>query len=176
MSKFLFVSVLITTTVATAGLPLLGNSSADAKVDRFVGRNFDIKVAQSLDCQQLEQFGRAFQPQLLAAINSNVAGTSYEINRRKDLEIHQVEGISFDGCRVTTQVRVTLERKIRRDAHGVVTLRGDVASFSPATRQVCYRNAKVINVNLSRTLRIGEGFYKWVANKVLPDGGCLGLS
>lgn len=52
-------------------------------------------------------------------------------------------------------------------------MQADITSFSLPERQVCYDKAQVTDVNLSRTLQIGEGVYKWVANKVLPSRGCL---
>jgi hypothetical protein len=133
----------------------------------------DIRLSQSINCPQLEQFGRIFQSQLLTEINRRVAGETHRINRRKSLRINRIQDISFSGCRVTVRANVTLKRKIRRDAHGTVTMRGNVTSFNPAAQRVCYSNVQVTNVNLSRTLRIGERFYRWVANKVLPNGGCL---
>ena len=132
-----------------------------------------LTLAQGINCRVVEALGTSLRPQILAEINRQVSGTSYRINRRKTLRINRVEDIGFSGCRLTARTNVTLKRRIRRDAHGTVTLQADIPSFSLPARQVCYANARVTDVNLSRTLRIGEGVYKWVANKVLPSGGCL---
>ena len=131
-------------------------------------------IAQSLPCNQLEVFFNAFRPQILEQINTEVSGASHRISRRKRLIIHRVDSIRLEGCRMTAVVNVTLKRKVRRDAHGTVTVRANI-SANPAARQVCYRNPHVADVSLSRTLGIGERFYAWVANKVLPAGDCINL-
>jgi hypothetical protein len=129
----------------------------------------------AIDCNAVESLGNNFQSQILSEINKGVAGKSYKINRRKTLIIHRVETVSFDGCRIQAKTKVTLKRKVRRDAHGNVKIRADITSFNLASKRLCYGNAKVTDVNLSRTLRIGEAVYKWVANKVLPNGKCINI-
>ncbi|AFY56854.1 hypothetical protein Riv7116_4433 [Rivularia sp. PCC 7116] len=129
----------------------------------------------AINCRGVESFGNRFQSQILSEMNKGVAGKSYKINRRKRLIIRRVETVSFDGCRIKAKTKVTLKRKIRRDAHGNVKIRADITSFNLASKRLCYRNAKVTDVNLSRTLRIGERVYKWVANKALPNGKCINL-
>ncbi|UKO96745.1 hypothetical protein [Nostoc sp. UHCC 0870] len=140
----------------------------------FLYLNPQPSMAQ-LNCNVVESFGNASQSQILRELNNRLAGGSHNINRRKDLRINQVENVSFNGCRITVKTNVTLERKIRRDAHGTVTIRADITSFSLPNRQLCYENAKVTDVSLSRTLGIGEAVYKWVANRVLPNKDCLGV-
>ena len=73
------------------------------------------------------------------------------------------------------RANVTLKRKVRRDAHGTVKMQARVSSLDLAQRKICYDSARVTDVNLSRTLGIGERVYKWVANIVLPNRGCYTL-
>ncbi|WP_299405818.1 hypothetical protein [Acaryochloris sp. IP29b_bin.148] len=128
--------------------------------------------ARSLDCHQVETLGRRYESQLLSAVNGKVAGKTHRINRRKKLRINQVKSIAFDGCRMKVNAHVTLKRKVRRDAHGTVKMKARITSFSLARGKVCYDEARVTDVSLSRTLKVGERVYKWVANMVLPNRGC----
>lgn len=146
-------------------------SAIASEVD--LGSN-EILMAQVLSCSQLEVFFNAFRPQILEQINAQAAGASHRISSRKQLIIHRVDSIRLEGCQMTAVANVTLKRKVRRDAHGTVTLRADI-SADPAARQVCYRNPHVTDVSLSHTLGIGERVYGWVANKVLPAGDCMNL-
>ena len=133
-----------------------------------------IFLAQSeLNCSVVESLGTELTPVILSRINEEVSGESHRINRRKTLVINQVKDISFRGCTIILKLDVVLKRKIRRDASGIVELHGEISSFDLQKRKLCYKNAKVANVNLSHTLGIGEGFYRWIANLVLPDNGCF---
>jgi hypothetical protein len=140
----------------------------------FLCANPQPSMAQ-IDCNAVESFGNTYNSEILRAVNDRLAGNSIDISRRKDLEINHVESISFDGCRITGKANVTLERKIRRDAHGTITVRADLTSFSLPNRQLCYDNAKVTDVSLSRTLNIGEAVYKLVANRIFPNKECLSV-
>lgn len=131
-------------------------------------------LAQSeLNCSAVESLGTELKPVILSRINEEVSGANHRINRRKTLVINRVQDVSFQGCKIILKLDVVLKRKIRRDAAGVVELQGEISSFDLQKRKLCYKNAKVSNVNLSRTLSIGEGFYRWVANLVLPNNGCF---
>lgn len=138
-----------------------------------------VKAAQpadaALNCSAIESFGNTFNSALVNQANSRIAGTSYRINRRKTLKIHELRHLDFRGCRVNMTTNVTLKRKIRRDAHGTVKLSADISSVDLAGKKVCYTNARVTDVDLSRTLGIGESVYQWVANRALPNGGCFDL-
>lgn len=131
--------------------------------------------AQSLNCAQVQNLGTRYNDQLLNAVNGKVAGKTHRINRRKKLRINRVDAVQFNGCRMNVRANVTLKRKIRRDAHGTVKMRARVSSLDLAQRKICYDSARVTDVNLSRTLGIGERVYKWVANIVLPNRGCYTL-
>lgn len=128
--------------------------------------------ARSLDCNQVETLGNRYDAQLLNAVNHKVAGQTHRINRRKKLRINQVEAIQFNGCRMKVKANVTLKRKVRRDAHGTVKMQARVTALDLAQRKICYDKVQVTDVKLSRTLRIGERVYQWVANMVLPNRGC----
>lgn len=106
----------------------------------------------------------------VALLNTKVAGVSYKISDRKKLIIRKVESISGTGCNFRAKVSVKLERKLRRDAVGTVTLGG---TLKTSGSKVCIANAYVHDVDLSNTLGIGESVYKWVANKVLPANMCF---
>ncbi|MEM7579935.1 MAG: hypothetical protein AAF316_08785 [Cyanobacteria bacterium P01_A01_bin.80] len=129
----------------------------------------------AINCNAVETFGNAYKSQILTKIHDGVKGKSYKINRRKTLKIHGVKSISFDKCRIRVATSVTLKRKVRRDASGTVKLRTDITSFNLPAKRICYKNARVTDVNLSRTLGIGEAIYKWVANKALPNNKCITL-
>ena len=121
--------------------------------------------AAAPDCNVIESLGNILSDNIQQKMNSQVAGDSYRINRRKRLNIHGVNEVNFHGCTVRTSMKVTLKRKIRRDAHGNVGIKANVASFNG--NQVCLSNVKVTDVNLSRTLGIGENIYKLAANKAI---------
>jgi hypothetical protein len=127
-----------------------------------------------LNCRVVETLGNSLQSQILTELNNHLAGQRERINRRKELQINHIENVAFNGCRMTTTVNVTLKRKIRRDAHGTVQVGADITTLNIPNRQLCYNNARVSNINLSRTLIIGETVYKWVANAILPNNGCFG--
>ena len=159
----LLTSLITATTILTSVLPAYAEPykpGIDDSTQYLIAVN---------NCNALE----SLQSLILRKVNSNIAGQSYRINRRKRLLIHHLKDISFKGCSMNLEMDVTLKRKIRRDAHGTVKMRADITYFSFFGRQLCYHNAKVTDVNLSRTLGIGEAAYKWVANKALPNGQCL---
>ena len=116
---------------------------------------------------------------LLSLLNARVAGTSKRINRRKTLIIKKVVSIrSYQNrgrhCRISARVNVKLRRRIRRNASGYINIRGDISVALQGRRlRVCIKNSKITKIRLSRTLRIGERFYRWVANKVLPRNHCF---
>lgn len=122
------------------------------------------------DCNVVEAIGNGTKERILRQVNDNVSGDEYRISRRKKLIINKVHSINFKGCKVTVIANVTLKRKIRRDAKGNVTITGTVSEFN--RDRVCFNNSKLDRIRLSNTLRIGEGFYKWIANKVLPNNVC----
>jgi len=123
------------------------------------------------NCNVVEAFGNALTPQILARINAGAAGQSHRINRRKTLQIVGVDRLSFAGCDVRLRSQVTLKRKVRRDARGHVGMTARVVSFSAT--EVCIADPRVTSVSLSRTLRIGERVYRWVAGKTLPKTMCF---
>ena len=133
----------------------------------------NVKPASALDCNAIESLGTTLNAALRDQANGRIAGSSYRINRRKTLKIHNLDALDFSGCRVNMTTNVTLKRKIRRDAHGHVKMRADITSVDIPASKICYDNARVTDVSLSRTLGIGERIYQWVANKALPNGGCF---
>lgn len=123
-----------------------------------------------LPCNLVEVIGSHMEREIVDQIGRQVAGTSFKINRRKTLVVHGVGDLSFSGCQATLRLHVTLKRKIRRDATGVIKLKAKVSSFD--RDEVCLSNVHVADVSLSHTLGIGEGIYKQVANKAIPNRVC----
>lgn len=105
-----------------------------------------------------------------AVINAEVQGFSYKISDRKRLVVNGVDAVSGSNCNLRATLDVTLKRKIRRDAHGTVVVKGTLAVRD---NKICVVNPSVADVDLSNTLNIGEGVYKLVANKALPKNLCF---
>lgn len=129
--------------------------------------------AQSVSCAVVEALGRPMIPTIVNEINSSVAGTSHRISRRKSLLIHRTRSLGIEGCQVNASFDVTLRRKIRRNAHGQFRIAANVVSV--ARDRICLSNVRVTNINLSRTLRIGEAVYRGVANRAIPNNQCFSL-
>lgn len=124
-----------------------------------------------VNCRVVQTIGNALAGDIRDQMNARVAGTRYEISRRKTLIIRNVDRVRFDGCRMRADVSVTLKRKIRRDASGTIRLGATVQSFTPD--RVCLGGAGVENVSLSRTLGVGERWYRRAANRALPNQQCF---
>lgn len=127
--------------------------------------------ADELTCGEIDFLGALFDARIEAELDEQVAGTSKRINRRKRLVINHIQDVRVDGCRITVVANVTLKRKIRRDARGTVTLKGNVTvdNLGGSVFDLSFSNVRVTDVSLSNTLRIGEAVYRWVANIVLPN-------
>lgn len=127
------------------------------------------------DCTTIGILGNAFAGAFLQDMQSDIAGRSYRINRRKTLVIHGVDAVAFAGCRVDATLDVTLRRRIRRDAHGTMKVHATVTSVDlqhPGGVEICIADPQLDRVRLSNTLRLGEAVYRWVANIALPDRYC----
>lgn len=113
----------------------------------------------------------------VAELEADVGGERYRINRRKTLRINGVTDISFSGCRVTVDLDVTLERRIRRDAHGSVRIRGDAEArlIDTRTAEICIEDPEVVDVDLSNTTIVGEAIYRGIANLVIPRRACFAV-
>ena len=138
----------------------------------FIFIGYKSSTAQ-ISCNTVASYGNYYRYNIVTILNNRMAGASYRYNRRKSLRINGVETISFSGCRMIARVNVTLKRKIRRDAHGIVGIQADITSLNLNNFQFCYDNARVTNVNLSNTLRIGESAYQWMANNLFSNSSCF---
>ena len=72
---------------------------------------------------------------------------------------------------------MVIDRSVRKNAKGTITIKGDVVSANnllgkTGKKSICISNAKIKEVDVSNTLRIGEKFYEWGANKVFPNNQC----
>lgn len=128
-----------------------------------------------VDCTAIETLGSNFNPYILNTLNGALGGQIHRINRRKTLKIHGVNSVNFNDCSMVLELNVTLERKIRRDAHGTVAMTVNISSFEPIQRSFCYEGARLTSVDLSRTTIVGEAFYRWIANMVMPNSDCFTL-
>lgn len=137
------------------------------------------KAYAQVHCTVVQQLGNHYSGRMVNAINTYAAGQQYRINKRKQLRLNRVQTLSFNGCRASIKAHVTLKRKVRRDGHGPVYMSGNVQAYLTPIGNgrnritVCLSKMKVTRVKLSRTTRIGEGAYKFVANKVLPSRRCF---
>lgn len=111
-------------------------------------------------------------PYVKNILNNQVAGYSERISRRKRFVVHGIDSIYLDGCNVVVNINATLKRKIRRDAHGIVTVAGNL-SYDNYNKTWCVQNIRITKMKLSRTLRIGERIYTRFANKNIPNQICV---
>lgn len=126
--------------------------------------------ADPLSCFEIDIGEALFGDQLLAALDEEIAGTEHRINRRKTLVLEGMTDISASGCELTLVADVTLERRLRRDAEGTMTLRTTVAVDRDGdTLVVELSRVRVVDFSLSHTLEIGEAVYRAFANRALPD-------
>lgn len=123
--------------------------------------------AAPLTCNEIELVTAFARSEVLAELNSRIAGEEYRINSRKRLVIHGVNDVQVQGCEITVITQLTLKRRIRRDAHGTVTARATVSvnSLGSNTFDVSFDNVRVTDVSLSHMLEIGEAIYRWFANR-----------
>ncbi|RLQ87300.1 hypothetical protein D8780_02820 [Notoacmeibacter ruber] len=128
-------------------------------------------AAAQVNCRVVQSIGNALSGQIRNEMNARVADTSYRISRRKSLNIYGVDQVRFDGCRMQAVLSVKLKRKIRRDASGTVRIGATVQSF--AGGRICVGNVEVEDVSLSRTLGVGERWYRRAANRALPNAQCF---
>ena len=131
--------------------------------------SFNLKAATP-DCRVVEVIGNGGANLITEKINDQVRGVRKKISRRKTLILKDVRELNFQGCQLTLKLQATLKRKIRRNAHGTITVKANVKSF--ARDQVCLNKIRVSKVSFSRTLNIGEAAYKWAANRALPNNSC----
>ncbi len=133
--------------------------------------------SSSLDCNKFEQIASLFDNQISMRLNEEIAGYTKRLNRRKTFRINVVDSLLFDGCSATVIANISLLRKWRRNAHGSSTVIGDISATNGGnnTSRICLSNGRVTKLKLSRTTRLGETVYKFVANKVIPDNFCFSL-
>lgn len=136
--------------------------------------SFFIAVTGSaqINCTFVENYGNAKKASVLEQVNNEVAGAVYDVGATnlKKLKIKRAKNIFFDGCKVTVELEVELERKVRRDAEGTIFVSGTVYEAKLyGDKHIKIKNASVDKVRLGRTLRIGEAFYKWVADRTFPS-------
>lgn len=136
--------------------------------------------AQNLDCRLIERLGNnpEINQEILLQINEYAAGSEYKgLTNLKEIRIKKIESIRFEGCKMFAIARVVIDRKVRKNAKGVIEIKADVISVKnllsqTETKSICIANAKIKDVDVTNTLNIGEKFYEWAANKVFPNNQC----
>ena len=133
------------------------------------------QAQSATNCNTIEAIGNSNATSIMSAINARSAGQTHRINRRKQLRLNSISSLSFNDCNVTINADVTLIRKIRRNARGNMRMTARVNSFDPTRNQICLSGSRVDSLRLSRTLRLGEAVYRWIANRALPGTQCFSL-
>ena len=136
--------------------------------------------AEPLTCEEVRSAVDTRGELIRLKIDEEVAGFEHRFNRRKTLVVHWIESVSNgdDACEIQVVANVTLKRKWRRDAHGTVTVRAyvEVDAVEPRTFDVVFHNPYISDVSLSNTLDIGEAFYRWIANMIVPESHSIRIS
>lgn len=96
----------------------------------------------------------------LTIANLSFAGEEIRVSKRKTLVVNWVQSVSGSYCEVMIETNVTLRRKVRRDAHGTMTLVGQLALVDG---DPCIVDTRIEDFSLSHTLVIGEFFYEKMA-------------
>jgi hypothetical protein len=126
-----------------------------------------------INCNLVQGYGNAEKESILEQVNRNMAGVVYNnvgATKLKKLVIKEARNITFTGCRITLELKVKLKRKLRRDASGTIIVSGYVSKAQfYGNKHIFIKNASIDKVRLSNTLRIGEKFYRWVADKTFPS-------
>ena len=95
----------------------------------------------------------------------------YKVSRRKNLVTHQATSVQTSGCKAEIMVKATMERRVRRNANGSLTLRAQLHSVG--FNYICLRDPRVTDVNLTNLGAIGENFYRRRGNRGLPYEMCV---
>ncbi len=132
-------------------------------------------------CEIVETAGNAPQmnARILADVNRDYAGRTERYNRRKSFVLNQATAITFTGCKMRMRFDAEMKRKIRRDASGTIDVVATMRNFRFASNsrpgRACVKDAKVHDVSLRNTLRIGEFFYEKIANWFMEKPTCFDL-
>lgn len=157
--------------LAGIGLSLAGAPAALAQDNRDLSDD-------AVFCRLVESLGNGnMNARVLSDINRVYAGATYKINRRKAFVIEEVQAVRFDGCNMTIPMKVVLKRKIRRDASGTATVKAVMKNlrYNPGTGdgRSCVKNARIDDIDVSNTLRVGEAIYRRVANRFVEQDVCF---
>jgi hypothetical protein len=136
--------------------------------------------AAPLDCEEVREILAHDGEFIRQTLDDEIAGYEHRINSRKRLVIHGIASVEngHGDCEIKVVADVTIKRKWRRDAHGTVTLhaRVDVDQVEPNTIEIVFTDVRVTDVLLSHLTEIGEAFYRWVGNIILPDSKTVRVS
>lgn len=168
MHKPFFGMVALAATALMAAAPAAAQDERDLSGDRVF-------------CQIVEITGNdpVMNARILSDVNRDYAGRTERISRRKSFVLNRATQITFTGCKMRMRFDAEMKRKIRRDASGTVDVVATMKNFRFGSRsrpgRACVKDASVDDVSLSNTLRIGEFFYKKVANWFMEKPTCFDL-
>ncbi|MEM7554981.1 MAG: hypothetical protein AAF378_12935 [Cyanobacteria bacterium P01_A01_bin.84] len=129
----------------------------------------------SLNCEKVERFGSKREGKVLNGLNEIFKGRRYKLRAGRKLKIREVKSAKFQKCKLNFITAATLQR-VRKNGQGTAQVVADVYSIDRKKKEICYRNAKIVNVKLSRTGGNMEAAVKRNANKKsLPDQACISL-
>lgn len=99
----------------------------------------------------------------LIIVNDKLAGYEHKISDNKTLVINSLESFTANECNIVIVANVTMKRKLRKDAHGTMTLEG---TLDTSGGQICLVDTHVTDFSLSHTLGVGEWFYEKFTGKI----------
>lgn len=171
MKQIVLVPGLLALTAATTLFPaMLSPAMAQDGPDRSGDRAF---------CTIVQGFGRAQNAVIKAEIDRLYAGFSYHVNKRKSVVIDHVESVTFNGCDMRIKLAGAVKRKIRRDAAGSfyvdAVMKNARLDLPNRSGRGCVKDARIDKVRLSNTLRLGEAFYRKVANRFVEHNVCFDM-
>lgn len=159
---------------AVLAISLLAATSSAAQDERDLSED-------RVFCEIVEISGNSAEmnARILTDINRDFAGRTERISRRKSFVLQRATEITFSGCKMRMRFDAKMKRKIRRDASGTVDVVATMRNFrigsSSRPGRACVKDAKIDNVSLSNTLRVGEFFYKKVGNWFIETPTCFDL-
>ena len=165
-------------TTAIAGAALLCAVSASAAPPPITDST-DLSD-QEFFCLLVENLGNdSLNGMIVAEINRLYDGWEMPIRggKRKTLTTGTANRVTFKGCKMRLDLNAEMDRKVRRDAKGVLIINAVVTNMRldrrAGTGRGCLRNVKIERVIMSNTTRVAESIYQKVANKMVENNVCF---
>jgi hypothetical protein len=135
---------------------------------------------QECFCLLVENLGNdSMNGAIVAEINRLYDGWEMPIRggKRKTLTTGTANRVTFKGCKMRLDLNAEMDRKVRRDAKGVLIINAVVTNMRldrrAGTGRGCLRNVKIDRVIMSNTTRVAESIYEKVANKMVENNVCF---